>query len=435
MKEIIIFWFRRDLRLHDNCALFHALKQNKPVLPVFIFDKNILQDLEDKDDARVHFIHETVRNMDSVLRKRNAGILVASGYPDEIFKNLINKYNITDVYTNHDYEPQAINRDENIKRILEHNNISFHTFKDQVIFEKSEILSRIGTPYRVYTPYRKKWQQQVSAEHLSPFPSGSYLNNLFTGVIGKIPELPQIGFKKSALQFPDRRLPEDIISDYDKHRDFPGLNGTSRLGIHLRFGTVSIRQMVRSAMELNETWLSELIWREFFMMILWQFPQVVELSFRREYDSIPWRNDEEEFHKWCTGQTGYPMVDAGMRELNKTGFMHNRARMIAASFLTKHLLIDWRKGEHYFARKLLDYELASNNGNWQWAAGCGCDAVPYFRIFNPTIQLKKFDPDFNYIKKWVPEYDQDKYPQPIVDHKFARERALSVYASALKKRL
>ena len=432
MKEIILFWFRRDLRLQDNCALFHALKQNKPVLPIFIFDKAILDQLADKDDARVHFIHKTVAEMDAVLRKKSGGILVSFGYPEEVFKRLIKKYRITDVYTNHDYEPYAIKRDEQVESILKAKNVTFHSFKDQVIFEKEEILTQNGTPYTIYTPYRKKWQQMVTAESLSPFPSENFLKKLYTNDIDSVPDIEKLGFNKSKIQFPDKELPENIISQYDQKRNFPGINGTTRLGIHLRFGTVSIRDLVRSAMELNETWLSELIWREFFMMILSQFPHVVDTSFRGEYDSIVWRNDEEEFYRWCMGQTGYPFVDAGMRELNETGFMHNRARMITASFLTKHLLIDWRRGERYFARKLLDYDLASNNGNWQWAAGCGCDAAPYFRIFNPTTQIKKFDAEYSYIKKWVPEYDQAHYPEPIVDHKFARERALSVFASALK---
>jgi deoxyribodipyrimidine photo-lyase len=432
MSNITLFWFRRDLRLHDNCGLYHALKHKTPVLPVFIFDKNILGQLEDTNDARVEFIHKTLKEMDITLRKKGAGILVTHGYPEEVFARLIKEYHITAVYTNHDYEPYAINRDDQVKRMLKDKDIPFHTFKDQVIFEKDEILTQSGKPYTVYTPYQKKWQEQLTVEILSPFPSENLLENLYTGPIKVMPELQDIGFKKSGLDFPGKELSENIISEYDQKRNFPGINGTSRLGIHLRFGTVSIRQLVRSAMELNDTWLSELIWREFFMMILSQYPHVVDSSFRPQYDTIPWRNNEEEFQKWCEGQTGYPIVDAGMRELNTTGFMHNRVRMITASFLTKHLLIDWRKGERYFARKLLDYELASNNGNWQWAAGSGCDAAPYFRIFNPETQIKKFDAQYTYIKKWVPEFDQDRYPKPIVDHKFARERALSIYSSALK---
>ena len=432
MKPVIIFWFRRDLRLNDNCGLYHALNGEFPVLPLFIFDKSILDHLDDTDDARVDFIYQNIAAVDTELRRKKSGILVRHGDPVEIFTKLISDLKVAAVYTNHDYEPYAIARDQQIQTLLEKNNIKFNTYKDQVIFEKDEILNQQGKPYTVYTPFRRKWQETLVSGHVSPFPSESRLNNLVTQAIELIPDLADIGFMKSRVDFPSAEIPESIINNYHNTRNFPGMPGTSRLGIHLRFGTLSIRTLVRLALEVNETWLSELIWREFFMMILYHFPHIVDKSFRSKYDQIMWRNDEHEFELWCQGKTGYPIVDAGMHELNQTGFMHNRVRMITASFLTKHLLIDWRWGERYFARKLLDYELASNNGNWQWAAGCGCDAAPYFRIFNPTKQMEKFDAGQTYINKWVPEVGQPSYPKPLVEHKYARERALSTYGSAVK---
>jgi deoxyribodipyrimidine photo-lyase len=432
MKPLTIFWFRRDLRLNDNCGLFHALNGQFPVLPLFIFDKSILDQLDDTDDARVNFIYKNIVALDSELRKINSGILVKHGQPLDIFTQLIKDKNVGAVYTNHDYEPYAISRDNQVRELFEKNDIVFKTFKDQVIFEKDEILNQQGKPYIVYTPYRRNWQESLRSEDVTPFPSETKLKNLYTKTIEAMPDLTDFGFKQSHQEFPSAEIPEAIIDEYDKTRNFPGITGTSRLGIHLRFGTLSIRRLVQLALELNETWLSELIWREFFMMILYHFPHVVEKSFRSKYDQITWRNDKHEFELWCQGKTGYPIVDAGMRELNQTGFMHNRVRMITASFLTKHLLIDWRWGERYFARKLLDYELASNNGNWQWVAGCGCDAAPYFRIFNPTTQMEKFDAKRTYINTWVPDLEQANYPKPIVEHKYARERALSTYALVVK---
>jgi deoxyribodipyrimidine photo-lyase len=426
--KINIFWLRRDLRLHDNTGFYHALQDNFPVLPVFIFDANITDQLEDKDDPRVEFIYNTLAEIQKTLRHTGSSMLVRRGEPLKIWQKLVYDFNINAVYTNHDYEPYAIGRDENIKKLLEEFGISFNTFKDQVIFEKNEVMKDDGKPYTVYTPYRIKWSKLLQAKGVLPFPSQEYLHKLIKTEPFSMPSLSDIGFHSSGYTFPDNLLSETIVQNYDKRRDYPGIDGTTRLSLHLRFGTCSIRNLVQKALELNETWLSELVWREFFMMILYNFPYVVDQPFKKKYDKMSWRNDKQDFQRWCDGQTGFPIVDAGMRELNQTGFMHNRVRMITASFLTKHLLIDWRWGERYFARKLLDYELSSNNGNWQWAAGCGCDAAPYFRIFNPATQTKKFDSDLVYIKKWVPEFNSQKYPKPIVDHTFARERALSTYS-------
>ena len=429
--KINIFWFRRDLRLSDNVGFYHALQEDLPVLPLFIFDKLILDPLDDKKDPRITFIHNCLTVLNEDLKKVNSRLEVRHGNPVSVFEKLIAEYDIKVVFSNHDYEPYAIQRDRKIEKILSKNNIKFTTFKDQVIFEKDQILTKSGNPYTVYTPYSKSWREHLSTDEIAPHPSEKFLNKLVTLKPGDIPSLNSIGFKASDLSFPESDIRQSIIKNYENTRNFPGTDGTTRLGIHLRFGTVSIRELVRVALELNDVWLSELIWREFFMMILWHFPHVVDKPFKKKYEAIPWRDDRADFKRWCEGETGYPIVDAGMRELNNTGYMHNRVRMITAGFLTKHLLIDWRLGEKYFAEKLLDYELASNNGNWQWAAGCGVDAAPYFRIFNPYTQTEKFDPDLVYIKKWVPEYQASAYPKPIIDHKFARQRALDIYASAL----
>jgi deoxyribodipyrimidine photo-lyase len=430
-KKINIFWFRRDLRLEDNAGLYEALKRALPVLPLFIFDQNILNALKDKLDARVTFIHQCCDTLNKALSRLNTRLEVKHGDPEDIFKQLLKKYHIETVYTNYDYEPYAIERDEKIKNILSKENVQLRAFKDQVVFEKAEILKSNDDPYTVYTPYSKRWRSQLTTEQIAPYPSEKYLKNIFKQTPAEIPDMTVMGFKKSNVPFPERKISEEIIKKYDETRNYPGIAGTSRLGIHLRFGTMSVREAVRQAIELNDVWLSELIWREFFMMILWHFPHVVDRPFKKKYEAIPWREDQKGFERWCHGESGYPIVDAGMRELNESGYMHNRVRMITASFLTKHLLIDWRLGEKYFAEKLLDYELASNNGNWQWAAGCGVDAAPYFRIFNPYTQAEKFDPKNEYIKKWVPEFSSDSYPKPMVDHKSARQRALDVYADAL----
>jgi len=432
ISEINIFWFRRDLRLEDNSGLFHALKGNLPVLSVFIFDTNILDTLTDHSDARVTFIYQEIKKIRKKLTDLGADILIEIGKPVNIWKSLTENWNIKNVYINRDYEPYALERDEQVKQILREKGISFHSFKDQVIFECDDILKDDGNPYSIYTPYKNKWLDLLSNVHLTEYDTGNHAPNFFKINDLSFPRLEEIGFKESKMSFPSRAFETAIIQNYHKTRDFPGTRGTSRLGLHLRFGTISTRYLVKQAKVLNATFLSELIWREFFMMILYHHPRVVKESFKLKYQGIQWINNKDHFQRWCEGETGYPMVDAGMRELNETGYIHNRVRMISASFLTKHLLIDWRWGEKYFAEKLLDFELSSNNGNWQWAAGCGCDAAPYFRIFNPTTQIKKFDPLLRYIEKWVPEYKTSSYPKPLVAHKFARERALDIYAKAVK---
>jgi deoxyribodipyrimidine photo-lyase len=433
-NPVNIFWFRRDLRIDDNAGLYRALKSGNPVLPIFIFDKEILDKLEDKDDARVTFIYNAIEDINNELKKHGSSLLVIYDKPEQAWAKLLKDYKIATVYTNHDYEPYAKKRDEEVAEFLKKQDIEFKTFKDQVIFEKDEVLKNDGTPYTVYTPYQRKWYEALKPFYLKAYPTKKYLKKLFKTDSFKLPSLKEIGFEKSTIDFPSQKY-EDVIKDYADKRDFPGTKGTSHIGLHLRFGTVSIRELVSTAYGYNEkTWLNELIWREFYMMILDHFPHTVDHAFRPDYDKIKWINDEEQFKAWCEGKTGFPLVDAGMRELNATGYMHNRVRMVVASFLAKDLLIDWRWGEHYFARKLLDYEMASNVGGWQWAAGSGTDAAPYFRIFNPDSQLKKFDPKFEYIKKWVPEYaDFSKYPEPIVDHAFARERCLKAFKAALSK--
>ncbi|MFB6455155.1 cryptochrome/photolyase family protein [Chitinophaga sp. Hz27] len=433
--EIVnICWFRRDLRLEDQAALYHALKSGKPVLPVFVFDTDILDDLFDKADRRITFIHNVLKDMQHQLRNYGANIEVFHGTPAAAFAHWTKKYSVGAVYTTHDYEPYARQRDAAIAKQLAVQGIGFFQFKDQVILEKNEVLKDNGEPYTVFTPYSRKWQSIITPFQLKSYPVQQYMHHLFKAAAKDIPSLASIGFKPAADQdFPSSTPDEAIISHYDKTRDFPALNGTSRLGVHLRFGTISIRKLMRTAMELNQIYVNELVWREFYQMIIWHYPHVVHSSFKPQYDQIVWRNNEAEFKRWCEGQTGYPIVDAGMRELNTTGYMHNRVRMITASFLTKHLLIDWRWGEAYFGQQLLDYDLAANNGGWQWAAGSGCDAAPYFRVFNPTLQTQKFDKDLQYIRKWVPEFDSLQYVHPMVSHEVARKRALEVYGKALKK--
>ncbi len=429
--EINVFWFRRDLRLFDNSGLFQALKSGKPVLPVFIFDKLILDQLSDKQDKRVTFIYQALEKINTKLKEYDSSLLVLPNTPISAFQKLTEQFKIKEVFANHDYEPYAVDRDRQIENFLSENGIAFHTFKDQVIWEKSEVMKPGGTPYKVFTPYSKQWKHHYKLDPPQEFSSENYLSEFYTE-IHPFPELQEIGFEKAILEIPKFSSSEEIIINYHKTRNFPALEGTSYAGVHLRFGTVSVRQLVKLASELNGEWLNELIWREFFMMILYHYPEVEHQNFKRKYDRIHWRNNEDEFRLWCQGETGYPMVDAGMRQLNETGWMHNRVRMIVAGFLTKHLLIDWRWGEAYFAEKLLDYELASNNGNWQWAAGTGCDAAPYFRIFNPSEQLKKFDPDLKYIKRWIPGFRAGYLPE-IVEHKFARQRALETYKTAVQE--
>ena len=433
MKQpVTIFWFRRDLRLNDNVGLYEALRGDHTVLPIFIFDSDILEKLPE-DDARVTFINDTLQNIQSTLKEEhNSSIAMFHGKPIDIFKHLVDSYDIGAVYTNHDYEPYAKARDEKVASFLNENHIEFKTFKDQVVFEKSEIVKKDGKPYMVYTPYMKLWKATFRTLDLKDFPSEMVLKNLIPTTNLPNLSLSDIGFIKSQQEIKPYLVTSSLIQNYEATRNFPSQDSTSKLGPHLRFGTVSIRKMVKKAIaEKNEIFWQELIWREFFTQILWHFPHTKNDSFKAKYDRIEWRNNETEFKAWCEGKTGYPLVDAGMRQLNETGFMHNRVRMLVGSFLCKHLLIDWRWGEAYFGEKLHDYDMASNVGNWQWVAGCGVDAAPYFRIFNPTTQIQKFDKDLNYIKQWVPDFQELTYPMPIVDHKFARERCLETYKTAL----
>ena len=424
-------WLRRDLRLEDNAALFHALTSGRPVIPVFIFDRHILDGLP-RGDRRVLFIHETLGDLQERLVAMGSTLIVRYGQPEQVWPELLAQYGIAAVYTNHDYEPYARQRDPQIAALLAAQGAAFHTFKDQVIFEKEEILSGQGKPYSVFTPYSKNWRASLRPDMLAPYPTEAHFSAFFNSAPVSIPSLADMGFEAMETQgeFPPKKPDENIVRVYDQQRDFPALRGTTRMGLHLRFGTLSIRELVRNTRALNATYLNELIWREFYMQILWNFPHVAEGPFRPQYAHIPWRNDEADFAAWCEGRTGYPLVDAGMRELNETGYMHNRVRMVVASFLTKHLLINWQWGEAYFAEKLLDFELASNNGGWQWAAGCGTDAAPYFRVFNPESQMQKFDPQLKYVRKWVPEYGTPAYPRPIVEHSAARLRAIETYKAA-----
>ena len=431
MDKISIFWFRRDLRLHDNKALFHALQSEEKILPIFIFDIDILKKIP-KDDARISFIYSELKAMNMHLESYGTEIKMFHGNPKEVFKSLMKNYTIEKVFTNHDYEPYAIKRDLEIKEVVSTSKIDFQTYKDQVIFEKNEITKKDGKPYVVYTPYSKKWLEKYETNKPENYPSEDLLDRLYKKTKSETLTLSDIGFIETSIPIKNYIFNSRIINEYEETRNFPALDNTSKLGPHLRFGTVSVRQMVsRADAYENKIFLKELIWREFFMQILWHFPETHKNSFKSKYDRIIWRNNEKEFKKWCEGNTGYPMVDAGMRQLNKTGFMHNRVRMLVGSFLCKHLLIDWRWGEAYFAEKLHDYEMSSNVGNWQWVAGTGVDASPYFRIFNPTSQIQKFDKELKYIKKWVPDFQEITYPSPMVEHKFARERCLKTYKDAL----
>lgn len=425
-----IFWFRRDLRIDDNAGFFHALQSDENVLPIFIFDEEILSQLP-KDDHRVSFICELLATLQYELQKRERSLAVFHGKPLDIFQKLISENKVKSIYTNNDYEPYARKRDKELNTLFITHNIDFKTCKDQVIFEKSEVNKEDGKPYVVYTPYAQKWKENFKKIKLVNYNSEDFLDQISTHSYPFL-SLPGIGFEVSPLKIASFSTSPKLIDDYEATRNFPSILGTSLVGPYLRFGAVSIRKIVREAIQSkSETFLKELIWREFFMQILWHFPHTIHKSFREKYDAIAWDNNEELFQKWCDGKTGYPFVDAGMRELNATGHMHNRVRMIVASFLCKHLLIDWRWGETYFAQKLFDYEQSSNVGNWQWAAGSGVDAAPYFRIFNPESQLQKFDKELKYVKKWIPELKTADYPKPIVDHKEAREKCLKAYKDAL----
>lgn len=425
-----IFWFRRDLRLDDNHGLFKALSSSEEVLPIFIFDEVILKELP-KDDARVTFIHECLTEINTKLQAVDKSLAVFYGNPEYVFEQLITENSIKSIFTNHDYEPYALKRDAELKTKFEQKGISFHTFKDQVIFEKDEVVKDDGLPYVVYTPFSNKWKEKLKNSPIENYNSEGLLEKIVSHSYPFL-QLKDFHFEVSSIKVKPYDISRKIIENYTDTRNYPAVDQTSYASVHLRFGTISIRKLVQYASKFqDETYLKELIWREFFMQILWHFPHTVQQSFRPKYDAIQWKNDENLFKKWCQGKTGYPIVDAGMRQLNKTGYIHNRVRMIVASFLTKHLLVDWRWGETYFAQKLLDYEQSSNIGNWQWAAGSGVDAAPYFRIFNPTEQAKKFDKDLKYIKKWVPELETLHYPHPIVDHKTARELCLKTFKEAV----
>lgn len=431
-QKVALFWFRRDLRLHDNPALFAALSSGLPVLPFFVFDTEILGKLPSPHDARLLFIHRTLSALKQELEKRGSTLALFHGTPAEAISHLLRTYPVEKVFANRDYEPYGTARDQQIAQRLQEQGVTFHTEKDHVIFEPDELLKADGAPYTVFTPYSRKWKERLASRPPESFPSENHLHGMLKCAPLPFLSLKQIGFEDFSHSFPPAKIDTGLIRNYASTRDLPAIAGTTRLGVHLRFGTISIRELTRQALQLSETFLNELIWRNFFISILAHFPRVVGESFKKPYDFIPWRNQEAEFERWKNGETGYPLVDAGMRELRATGFMHNRVRMVAASFLAKHLLIDWRWGEAYFAEKLLDYELASNNGNWQWAAGTGCDAAPYFRIFNPEAQQKRFDPAGDYIRRWVPEAGTASYPRPVVDHPAARNRALETYQKALK---
>lgn len=426
MTEVCIWWIRRDLRLHDNTALHHALESGYPVLPLFVFDTAILDQLPSPDDRRLTFIHERLNELREKLQKLGSSLRIYHGLPIDALEELRLTYTLKGVYTNGDYEPYAHQRDKTILNHLSEHVIPFNLYKDQVIFHKNDILKQDGRPYTVYTPYSKAWKAMLQQQPVNVLPDHSGSRNFFQTKPLPFPTLEEIGFNRTDTLIPPLQLNEELIRNYHKTRNNPGIEGTSHAGIHLRFGTVSIRELVLLASAWSQTWLNELIWREFFMMILYHFPRVVHSNFRTKYDELEWRNDEADFERWCKGETGYPIVDAGMRQLNETGYMHNRVRMVTAGFLTKHLLIDWRWGEAYFASKLLDYELSSNNGNWQWVAGTGCDAAPYFRIFNPETQQQKFDPQFTYIKRWIRNFTPDYLP-PMIEHREARSRALAVF--------
>ena len=426
--KVNLFWFRRDLRLEDNTALIAALLKSN-VIPIFIFDKYILDKIE-KNDSRLSFIHLLLNSINKSLKKINSGLITYYGYPLEVWKKIVDQYEIETVFWNKDYEPYSIKRDDSIIKLLESHNIKVKTFKDQVVFEEFEVLKKDNTPYTVFTPFKNKWLEKFKVIYGSSIKCNNKINiHNFYNHDTEIMSLKEIGFIESTLKVQPINLKN--ISDYDQFRNFPYIEKNSFLGPHLRFGSISVRKCVNFALETNLTFLSELIWREFFMQILFHFPHVEFASFKSKYNKIKWLNNKQDFKKWCNGETGYPLVDAGMRQLNATGYMHNRVRMITASFLVKHLLIDWRWGENYFAQKLLDYELSSNNGNWQWAAGTGCDSAPYFRIFNPKEQLKKYDAKFIYIKKWVDNISTSTYPEEMIDHKYARDRCLQLYKKVI----
>lgn len=431
MEKLTLFWHRRDLRIHDNAGLYTALTNHDNVQPLFIFDTNILDQLPNKD-ARVDFIDQALHSLNREYQAFGVNLWVFYGNPIEVYKDLIDRYEIEALFTNRDYESYAKKRDTEIHKLLKTRDIPFIGKKDHVIFEKNEVVKGDGEPYTVFTPYSKIWKNKLTNFYNKAYPIKKYKDNFNISESIQWDSVYDHGFSKTNQQFTAPKFDSKIIASYKEHRDFPSKEGTTRLGVHLRFGTISIRECVRKAIEFkSETWLNELIWRDFYQAILYHFPNVETSCFRSKYERVEWERNEDHFAAWCAGKTGYPLVDAGMRELNETGFMHNRIRMVVASFLTKHLLLDYRWGEAYFAEKLLDFDLAANNGGWQWAAGCGTDAAPYFRVFNPTSQLERFDKKLEYVKRWVPEFGTDKYAEPIIEHKFARERVLARYKKAL----
>jgi deoxyribodipyrimidine photo-lyase len=433
MSNKALFWHRRDLRIEDNAGLYKALKSGLKVQAIFIFDQNILEKLP-KKDQRVLFIHQEIKRLKEEYQGLGSDIKVFYGKPLEILPKIVKEHGIEKVFTNRDYEPYALERDASIFESLKNLNCEFIGAKDHVIFEKNEVVKDDGLPYTIFTPYSRKWKAKLNESSFSSYPTLANTENLQKSALQELISLQEMGFESAQLfPFPERLPDEKIITNYSQQRDIPAVRGTSKLSVHLRFGTISVRQLAQKAININETYLNELIWRDFYQTILFHFPHSIKNSFKKQYDKIVWEKDETNFKAWCEGKTGYPLVDAGMRELNATGFMHNRVRMVVASFLTKHLLIDWRLGETYFAEKLMDFDLASNIGGWQWAASSGCDAAPYFRVFNPTAQQEKFDKNFTYIKNWVPEFGTSSYPTPIVEHKFARERVLDRFKQALNE--
>ena len=436
MQEISIFWFRRDLRIDDNIGLYNALKSGSKVLPIFIFDPEILNHFSDKKNFQVGFLIQFVKELDAKLRELGSSLSVFHKSPIDVFEVLTQKYNVKEVYFNQDYEPSIIRRDDELRRFLVTKGVKVYSSNDQLILKPGDVLKSDSTPYTIFTPFANRWKVIVnqSLELIQSVTSECFVSNFLKPENALTYNYDSLSYEFDYQNNKLNSFPLEIIQNYHLTRDFPALeNGTSHLGIHLRFGTISIRKLVSIAQSLNEQFLNELIWREFFMHILYHFPHVERGSFKHRYDVIEWRNNEDEFNTWCNGTTGIPLVDAGMRELNNTGFMHNRIRMVVASYLTKHLLIDWRWDEAYFAQHLADYELSSNNGNWQWAAGSGCDAAPYFRIFNPYRQQERFDPNFEYIKRWVPEYQSENYQKLLkVDLNLAKISCLHAYKKALK---
>ncbi len=426
MHRLTLFWHRRDLRIEDNCGLFNALEAHPNVQPFFIFDTDIINEFNHKPDRRLSFIYDTIAALKSEYQKHGADLWVLHGKPLDIINQLTKQHPVNALYCNTDYEPYATQRDQQIANFCKLNGIAFHAYKDQVIYEKSEIVKANGQPYTVFTPYKNQWLHVFSQQSLKIYQLNPLLQNLSKAIASPMPPKNEFGFIYTPHNVQKPNIEAATLQQYGLTRNALHLNGTSRVSVHLRFGTISIRSLVQKALKYPD-YLNELIWREFYMQWLWHYPQVVTQSFKPQYDKIAWNQRDNDFEKWCQGQTGYLIVDAAMNQLLQTGFMHNRARMIVASFLTKHLLTDWRKGEAFFARHLTDYELSSNVGGWQWAAGSGCDAAPYFRIFNPTLQAQKFDPHGAYIQQW----NTNIQAPPIIDHHFARQRCLSAYKKAL----